>query len=152
MTILRYCRSFMVVVCTRLLPGLPRHGNNQAFTLLEVMIAVSITAIALTALFGSQSKSLSHATEAQFNIIAPMLASGKLAELEAAIDAPNNDEGDFGDEFPGYSWKVATETAYFNSPEALTNLEKPLQKVDVTVEWNETKFQYGLTYYGRWQD
>ena len=131
-------------------PSLFLLRNKQAFTLLEVMIAVSIIAIALVALFGSQSRSLSHATEAHFNVIATMLASGKLAELEAEDDAPNNDDGDFGDEFPGYSWTIETEDANFDSPEALADLEESLQKVELTVLWNETKFRYSLTYYGRW--
>jgi general secretion pathway protein I len=126
--------------------------NKGAFTLLEVMIAVSIIAIALVALFGSQSRSLSHATEAHFNIVAPMLASGKLAELKAVDSVPNNDDGDFGDEFPGYSWKVETERASFDSSEALAKLEKPLQKIELTVLWSETKFSYTLTYYGHWQE
>jgi general secretion pathway protein I len=125
-------------------------GNDQAFTLLEVMIAVSIIAIALVALFGSQSRSLSNATEAHFNVIAPMLASGKLAELDSEGVAPNNGEGDFGDEFPGYRWTIETESARFDSPEALADLEEPLQKVELTVLWSETKFNYSLTYYGRW--
>ncbi len=127
-------------------------GDNRAFTLLEVMVAVAILAIALVALFGSQSRSLSHATEAHFNIVAPMLASGKLAELEAGKAAPVNDEGDFGEDFPGYSWKVETERATFDTPEALTKLEKPLEKVQLTVLWSESKFSYTLTYYGRWQE
>jgi general secretion pathway protein I len=127
-------------------------GNKEAFTLLEVMIAVSIIAIALVALLGSQARSLSNATEAHFNIVAPMLASGKLAELEAGKNAPVNDEGDFGDDFPGYSWKIQTENATFDNLEALTELEKPLQKVELTVLWSETKFSYLLTYYGRWQE
>jgi len=131
---------------------LSRLNTDRAFTLLEVMIAVSIIAIALVALFGSQSKSLSNATEAHFDIVAPMLASGKLAELEAENIAPNSDEGDFGDEFPGYSWKVETENATFNNLDALDNMEKPLKKVELTVLWNETKFSYALVYYGRWQE
>jgi len=126
--------------------------NKRAFTLLEVMIAVSIMAIALVALFGSQSRSLSHATEAHFNIVAPMLAAGKLAELKGGNAFMANDDGDFGEEFPGYSWKIATETAFFDSPEALTNLEKPLEKIEVTVLWSETSFNYTLTYYGRQQE
>jgi general secretion pathway protein I len=131
-------------------PCLSYSGNDHAFTLLEVMIAVSIIAIALVALFGSQSRSLSNATEAHFNVIAPMLASGKLAELESESLPPNNDEGDFGDEFPGYRWTIETEDANFSSPEALANLEKPLKKVELTVLWSETKFNYTLTYYGSW--
>jgi len=126
--------------------------NKQAFTLLEVMIAVSIIAIAFTALFGSQSRSLSHATEAHFNIVAPMLASVKLAELEGGLIGPENDEGDFGDEFPGYSWKIEAEDAIFESPEALANLAEPMRKVELTVLWSETKYSYSLAYYGRWSE
>lgn len=133
----------------------PYINNNKAFTLLEVMIAVSIIAIALVALFGSQSKSLSHAAEAHFNIVAPMLASGKLAELESGNIALNSDEGDFGDEFPGYSWKLETDNARFDNSDALADLaklEKPLQKIDLTVLWSETKFSYTIVYYGRRQE
>lgn len=126
--------------------------NRRAFTLLEVMIAVSIMAIALVALFGSQSRSLSHATEAHFNIVAPMLAAGKLAEIKSGNALMANDDGDFGEEFPGYSWKIETENAFFDSPEALTNLAKPLQKIELTVLWNETPYNYTLTYYGRRQE
>lgn len=129
--------------------------DNRAFTLLEVMIAVSIIAIALVALFGSQSKSLSNATEANFNIVAPMLASGKLAELAGADDAPGSDEGDFGEEHPGYTWTLDTEDAAFDSIEGLgqlAKLENPLQKLTLTVSWTGTKFSYTLTYYGRWQE
>lgn len=128
--------------------------NKRAFTLLEVMIAVSIIAIALVALFGSQSRSLSHATEANFNIMAPMLASGKLAELQAAGEAPGSDEGDFGEEYPGYTWKIETEDAAFDAIDALAQLaemDNPLKKLDLTVSWTGTKFSYILTYYGRWQ-
>ena len=126
--------------------------NRRAFTLLEVMIAVSIMAIALVALFGSQSRSLSHATEAHFNIVAPMLAAGKLAEIKSGNALMTNDDGDFGEEFPGYSWKIETENASFDSPEALTKLAKPLQKIELTVLWNETPYNYTLTYYGRRQE
>jgi len=125
--------------------------NKKAFTLLEVMVAVAIIAIALVALFGSQSRSLSYATEAQFNTFAPMLAIGKLAELQSGSETPDNDEGNFGEDFPGYSWKIETENATFNDLEAVQNLEQPLQKVVLTVKWSETKFDYSLTYYGRWQ-
>ena len=153
MGMLKHCHSFSFSIprtfrfCLRL-PG----NNKQGFTLLEVMIAVSIMAIALVALFGSQSRSLTHATEAHFNVVAPMLASGKLAELKADTSAPNNDDGDFGDDYPGYTWEIETENAIFDSPDALGNLEKPLQKVELTISWNETRYNYILTYYGHWQE
>lgn len=123
--------------------------ENKAFTLLEVMIAVAIIAISLVALFGSQSRSLSLATEAQFNILAPTLAAMKLAEIESGILEMENDDGDFGDEFPGYTWTIEAEDAIFDRPDGLTNLAQPLRKINLEVSWSETKYKYSLTYYGR---
>ncbi|MFT5700789.1 MAG: general secretion pathway protein I [Desulforhopalus sp.] len=126
---------------------LPALLAEKAFTLLEVMIAVSIIAIALVALFGSQSKSLSQATEAHFNNVAPMLASLKLAEIQSRIIPLESDAGDFDEDFSGYSWKIEVSDAPLESFETLDNLEKPLQQVTLTVSWSETKYTYSLTHY-----
>ena len=128
---------------------LPHPGNARAFTLLEVMIAVSIIAIALVTLLGSQSRSLSHATEAQFNIVAPMLASLKLAEVERGVVAMENDEGDFGSDFPGYSWKMLVQVAAFENHQDLAGLKRPLQRVELTVRWSTSPYSYALIYYGQ---
>lgn len=124
-------------------------GNTRAFTLLEVMIAVSIIAITLVTLLGSQSRSLSHATEAQFNVVAPMLASLKLAEVERGVVAMENDDGDFGSDFPGYSWKMAVQIAAFENHQELEGLKRPLLRVELTVRWNTAPYSYALTYYGQ---
>ncbi len=128
---------------------LPFHGNVRAFTLLEVMIAVSIIAITLVTLLGSQSRSLTHATEAQFNVVAPMLASLKLAEVERGVVAMENDDGDFGEDFPGYSWKMAVQIAAFENHQDLAGMKRPLQRVELTVRWGTTPYSYALTYYGQ---
>jgi prepilin-type N-terminal cleavage/methylation domain-containing protein len=52
--------------------------KSFGFTLLEVMVAMSIIAIALTAVLGSQSQSVSLASEAKFNTTAPLLAQSKI--------------------------------------------------------------------------
>ena len=124
-------------------------GNAGAFTLLEVMIAISILAITLVTLFGSQSRSLSYATEAQFNIVAPMLASLKLAEVERGMVAMENDEGDFGADFPGYSWKMTVRVASLANHQDSAGMKRPLQRLDLTVRWSTTPFSYALTYYGQ---
>ena len=88
------------------------HIHEKGFTLLEVMIAMSILAITLVVVFQSQSQSISMAGRARFETTASLLAQSKMAEIEAAN--PENvvsDSGDFGDDFPGYSWQVdVTET------------------------------------------
>ena len=85
-------------------------GNEKCrcgFTLLEVMVAMAIIAIALTAVLGSQSQSVSLASEARFNTTASLLARAKMAEMEA-MEAEDLafDSGDFGEDFPGYMWKM----------------------------------------------
>jgi general secretion pathway protein I len=86
--------------------------KKNGFTLLEVMIAMAILAITLVVVFQSQSQSISMAGRARFESTASLLAQSKMAEIEAA-DPENvvSDSGDFGDDFPGYSWQVdVTET------------------------------------------
>ncbi|MBE9504991.1 MAG: type II secretion system minor pseudopilin GspI [Proteobacteria bacterium] len=86
--------------------------HEKGFTLLEVMIAMSILAITLVVVFQSQSQSISMAGRARFETTAALLAQSKMAEIEAAN--PENvvsDSGNFGDDFPDYSWQVdVTET------------------------------------------
>jgi general secretion pathway protein I len=75
------------------------------FTLLEVMLAMSILAIALVAVFQSQSQSISMMARSRFDTAAPLLAQAKMAEIEAVSSADlTSDSGDFGDDYPGYSW------------------------------------------------
>ena len=86
--------------------------KKKGFTLLEVMIAMSILAITLVVVFQSQSQSISMAGRARFETTASFLARSKMAEIEAAN--PENvvsDSGDFGNDFPDYLWRVdVTET------------------------------------------
>lgn len=126
----------------------PIAHTDRGFTLLEVMVAVAIIAMTLVTLFGSQSRSLSYATEAQFNIVAPMLASLKLAEFERGVVPVSDKDGDFGEEFAGYSWKMEVEDADLEL-ETPVEMKKPLQKIELTVLWSGSPFSYTLTAYGR---
>ena len=87
-------------------------SKKKGFTLLEVMIAMAILAITLVVVFQSQSQSISMAGRARFETTASFLAQSKMVEVEATN--PENvvsDSGDFGDDFPDYSWRVdVTET------------------------------------------
>jgi len=89
-----------------------RNSCPGGFTLLEVMIAMAILAITLVVIFQSQSQSVSMAGEARFQTTAALLAQGKIAEIETANpERISSDSGDFGDDFPDYSWELdVTET------------------------------------------
>jgi len=108
----------------------------RGFTLLEVMVALAIIAVALTAVLGSQSQSVSLASEARFSTTAPLLAQSKMAEIE--VRDPEDlmdDSGDFGEDFPEYTWQVTLSDVTFDRPE---NVSQHLKQVDLKVSLGET--------------
>ena len=122
--------------------------RHKGFTLLEVMIAVSLLAIALTTLFGSQSQSVSLGSTTKFNIQAPLLAQLKLVELTRTADRPGSDSGDFGDNYPGYHWKMETEDANLQASPILSKLGDTLQRQTLTVSWGDNRYVYQVQSYG----
>lgn len=126
----------------------PRKQKTESFgfTLLEVMVAMAIIAIALTAVLGSQSQSVSLASEAKFNTTAPLLAQSKIAEVEVAEENDlTGDSGDFGEDFPGYTWELSMEDVTFEEPENVSDL---LKRIDLKVSWGEEEqYQYRLRLY-----
>ncbi len=120
--------------------------KTAGFTLLEVMIAMAILAIALTSLFGSQSASVALATETRFNTQAPLLARMQLAEIQYA-DEIIPAEGDFGDDFPGFRWELSVEDGAFGESEILQQLEDELLHLILVVSWGDELFSYRLDSY-----
>jgi general secretion pathway protein I len=120
--------------------------EDPGFTLLEVMVAIALIAIALTAVLGSQSQSVSLAGEARFNTTATLLAQSKMAEIE--LQDPGDltaDSGDFDEDFPGYTWNLSVSNVMFDRPE---NVSDHLKQVDLTISWGEDEqFQYALRVY-----
>jgi len=119
---------------------------GYGFTLLEVMVAMSIIAIALTAVLGLQSQSISLASEAKFSTTASLLAKSKMAEIEAKEPEDlTDDSGDFGEDFPGYIWQLTVSDVMFDSP---ANLFDHLKQVDLKIMWGESEqYQYILRLY-----
>ncbi|MCK4389005.1 MAG: prepilin-type N-terminal cleavage/methylation domain-containing protein [Desulfobacterales bacterium] len=123
-----------------------RNSGTSGFTLLEVMVAVALIAIALVAVLGSQSQSLSLASEAKFSTTASFLAHGKMAEIEAGDPHDlTSDSGDFGEDFPGYRWDLTMSDVVFDSPE---NVSDYLKQFDLIISWGEDgQYEYGLRLY-----
>jgi general secretion pathway protein I len=126
----------------------PWMGNDRChgFTLLEVMVAMAIIAIALTAVLGSQSQSVSLATEAKFSTTAAMLAQSKMAEMEAKkLNDLTSGSGDFGEDFPGYIWNASVSDVMSVGP---VNVSDHLKQIDLEVSWGEDQlYQYRLRLY-----
>ena len=101
------------------------------FTLLEVMVAMAIIAVALTAVLGSQSQSVSLAGEARFSTTAALLAQAKLAEMEAIRpEDVTSGSGDFGEDYPDYTWEATVGNVMLDEPE---HVGDHLVQVDLVV-------------------
>ncbi len=72
-------------------------NKANGFTLVEVLFAMAILAIALIAVFQSQSQSISMSTESRFMTTASLLAQSKMVEVEAGSTlVSHSEDGDFG--------------------------------------------------------
>jgi type II secretory pathway pseudopilin PulG len=124
------------------------------------MVAVAIIAIALVAALGSQSQSVSLASEAKFATTATFLAQLKMAQFEI-MDSEDltSDSGDFGDDFPGYSWSVdvrdntekqttwKAEVGYVSNGETAAPSQH-LKAIELTVFWgDQERYKYALVYH-----
>ena len=81
----------------------------QGFTLLEVLVAVAILAIAMVAILKANVQSLDTLTRSRETSTASLLAASKLAEVEAAGVANwSESRGDFAEDYSDYTWEVET--------------------------------------------
>ena len=121
-------------------------NNPKGFTLLEVMIAVAVLTIALAAILGLQSRSLTLASESRFQTTAALLAQGKMAEVAVAgIGDLTSDSGDFGDVFSGYAWRLSVQNTDLPG---LEKMKGRLKRIDLEVTCGEGEiFQYDLRLY-----
>ena len=120
--------------------------TQKGFTLLEVMVALSIIVIVLTALIGTQSQGMSMAIESKFNTTAALLARDKMSRLELVPDDEiSSDSGDFGDDFAPYGWTLEVESLHIPGVE---EADGRLLRLDLVVFLkDDDKFQYGIRQY-----
>ena len=118
---------------------------QRGFTLLEIMVAISIIAIVLVSVYKMHAQTVSMNNEVRFYTTAPMLAQLKMAEIKSeSLEDIGDDSGDFGDEFPDYRWNVVIDDV---ESEALGSIAKNLKKIDLLVSLNNDEFIYNLRTY-----
>lgn len=121
------------------------HETSNGFTLLEVMVAMAIMAIVLVSVYRMHSQTLAMNAATRFYTQAPLLAQSKLAQLEiASSELAGGDSGDFGENFPGYSWSVSTEEV---SSEILGEIAGGLKRIDIKVSFNSDEYVYSCRTY-----
>jgi len=115
--------------------------SRKGFTLLEVMIALAVVAVALIALLSLANRTIIVQAEQQNLTQATFLGEGKMTEYETmhrlGRDSEIDTEGVFAEPFSRYRWKIAFEDTVL--PEVLQvtvtvlwGAEKNIEKVDLT--------------------
>jgi general secretion pathway protein I len=129
--------------------GDDRRGRRRGgFTLLEVMAALAIIAVVLTAVYRMHAQTISMNATAGFYANAPLLARSVLARLTASPSADRfSDRGDFGENLPGYRWEANIEDISSDIlSEVLGETVERLKRIDVTVTLNED-YTFGVRTY-----
>ncbi len=124
-----------------------RGGGRDGFTLLEVMIAVAVIAIAMVAVLGSQARSLGRAGQTSFDYLAPLLAANKLGELRAGLVPAAAGEGDFAPDRADFRWRLQVGEAFAPGREPVPGLSARVQRVEVLVTRSGTPYSYRLVSY-----
>jgi general secretion pathway protein I len=123
----------------------PLPARWRGFTFLEIMVALAILSIVLTAVYRMQSQTISMNTEKQFLTLAPLLGAGKLAQLESTAMKDGADEaGDFGEDYPGYRWHLSVEPA---TSELFSDTASGLLHIDMAVSYQENTYTFHLRTY-----
>jgi len=118
---------------------------NAGFTLLEIMVSISIISIVLVAVYRMHIQTIAMNSSVKFYTTAPLLAHGKIAELEInPSDELTDDSGNFGEEFPGYRWNQSIDDI---ESKLLGTTSKALKKIDVTISFNNDELTYNLRKY-----
>ncbi len=117
--------------------------GEAGFTLLEILVAMSIITFALIAIFRLYTQTISMNHLLAFNTTAPFLAQKKMAELTSMPEKELGDNsGDFGEAFPGYTWAVSVEDVISETLDT-----EDLKKIDVRVLMNDDEHAYFLRRY-----
>ena len=121
------------------------YRSSTGFTLLEIMVAISIIAFVLVTVYRMHAQTISMNFISRFNTVAPVLAKKILTQNETkTLDELADDSGDFGKEFTAYKWQVSVKNV---ESEALGEIAKDLKQIEVTVSLNEDEDVYTLRSY-----
>lgn len=123
----------------------PAASSESGFTLMEVMVALSVVAIALVAIYRMHSQTLFMDTRSRFDTVATMLARQKLADIAIAdLSDMTIDSGDFGDDHPGYTWRIQSDIV---SSDQFREDGPVLKRVQVTISRDGDASEFNLSTY-----
>lgn len=118
--------------------------TQDAFTFLEVMIALSVIAIVLVGIYRLQSQTILMSIRSRFDTVAPFLAQQKLSEIEMDPYGAKSGTGGFGDAFAGYNWRVSITDM---TSEMLGRISENIKQIHIEITFQEEDNVYNLRTY-----
>ena len=108
--------------------------KQEGFTLLEIMVSIAIISIVLVSLFRMHASTIRLAEKIQFNAVATSLARKKITEIRMDMTDAGDDRGDFGDDFPGYTWESTMgEMPVFDENMISEKQAEKMKRIDLTI-------------------
>lgn len=104
-----------------------RRRNRRGLTLIEVLVAVVLLAVGISACVACIGSATRASGRAEELTAVQLMAREKLTEFELNGVREGTDQGDFGPERPGYGWRAVT---------TATDLDG-LYQVRLTVLWGD---------------
>jgi general secretion pathway protein I len=116
-----------------------KYSGQQAFTLLEIMVALAIVGIAVVALLSLGNRSIGVHDHLQHLTQATLLAQQKMAESELkaqrdGVAQLSDSSGIFVEPFTDYHWRIAINSTPLPA----------VQMVTVTVLWGDEERNEGV--------
>ncbi len=109
---------------------LKRRNQNEGFTLLEVMVALTIVSITLIAVLGLTQRNILINEKLQQMTRATFLAKQKMAEIENSIQQSlDQNQGTFEEPNQDFRWRAVY------TPTQISGIEQ----IDLSVLWGEEK-------------
>jgi general secretion pathway protein I len=121
-------------------------SDENGFTLLEIMVAVAIMAIAFTAAIGLHSQSVTMNMASNFHTRAPLVAGKIIAQWEThmAVSGEADQGQDLLGDLPGFSYDLSeqeVESEWLMSENKENDYGK-LIRLTCTVFYNDGEYQY----------
>jgi prepilin-type N-terminal cleavage/methylation domain-containing protein len=112
-----------------------KYPRDAGFTLLEVLIAITITGLLITVFTGSFVQIVQSQSLLKDRMTAVIIGQGKLAEL--VYGSESGLSGDYGEPYQRYQWIAAEES-----------LPDGSKKIDLTVKWRDSRGFFHQTVLG----
>lgn len=120
--------------------------NSKGFTLLEIMVSISIIALVFVSLLRMQTSVIQLASTTRFTIVAPILARQLLSQIDQDLENWSQAQGDFGENYPRIQWTCKIFEAMSEPLEVISKAnQENFKKIEITLTGTSGQTPYTLT-------